>query len=447
MTSHIQRIFVAFTVCATVYGDDTWPQFRGPTGDGVSTERCPTEWSEETNVDWKAKIEGIAWSQPIVWKQHVYLTTAVSSKQPKPVKGDTSPGFSLFSGGGLSRVVGGGTPADIDVEWKLICLDYESGERKWEKSIQQGQPAIAIHRSNSYASETPITDGEHLYVQIAMSGLWCFDMDGNEVWSKKLPTAPIMFGWGSGASALLTKDTLVLVCDNERDSYLVAFDRKTGEELWRVERDEATNWSTPYLWKNEQRTEIVICGGGKTRSYDPDTGKVLWSVPGNGRSATTAVGNQNLVIVGSVTKSHGKSGALIAVKAGASGELELEHDSVAWSIPKKSPELSSPLLIGDFVYTLGQLNGAAHCFDAKTGELHFRERLPGAGVFTASPWTDGKHVFCLDGKGNTFVLDPGTELKLLRVNKLDGMFWSSPAIAGGSVLLRSVEHLYRVSEN
>ena len=441
----IQSVLTTLLCVSYTSGGDTWPQFRGPTGDGISLSDLPTEWSEEKNVDWKIEIEGIAWSQPIVWQQNVYLTTAIASEQTEPVKGDTHPGFSLFSGGGLSRVIDGGKPADIDVEWQLICLDLKTGDRRWEKVVHQGPPAIAIHRSNSYASETPMTDGKHVFVHLGMVGLWCFDTEGNEVWNKPLPTHPMMFGWGSGGSTILDEDSIFLVCDNEKDSFLVAFDKRTGDERWKVEREEASNWSTPYLWKNKLRSELVICGGRATRSYDPKSGEALWSIPANGRCSTTAVGNQDLVIVGSQARTTGKGGTLIAVKSGAAGEIKLDDDFVAWQLRKKSPELSSPLLMGDYVYTLSQHAGAIHCFDATTGDLHYRKRLPKAGVFTASPWTEGNNVYCLDGKGNTFVIEPGTELKLKNTNKLNGMFWSSPALVDDAVLLRSVNHLYRIS--
>jgi outer membrane protein assembly factor BamB len=281
-----------------------------------------------------------------------------------------------------------------------------------------------------------------------MAGVFCFDMKGNEVWKQALPPNPMQFGWGAGSSPLLNGESLYLVCDNERQSYVVAFDKQDGSERWRVERNESSNWSTPYFWRNNKRSELVICGGRKTSSYDPATGEVLWELPASGRCATTAVGDQNLLFIGSATRSTGSSGTLSAVRAGASGDLSKDTgDWVAWSLPKAAPQLSSPLLFQGCLYTLRQQGGIIACIDSATGKRHYRKRLPQAGGFTASPWVAGGHIFCLDENGRTFVVEPGPEFKTVATNKLNGMFWSSPAITDGSLLLRSVDHLYRISAN
>ena len=263
-----------------------WPQFRGPAGDGVSNLNVqPTRWAEDKSVDWKVKLEGVAWSQPIVWGDQVLVTTAVTDNQPKPRVGESGPGFRLFSREGLSRALSGGEPPDETYQWKLICLDLATGERRWERVVREAKPTIPIHRSNSYASETPVTDGKHICVYIAMAGVYCFDMDGREVWNKPLDVLPMQFGWGPGSSPLLHENTLYVLCDNEKGSYLLAIDKTNGLQRWRVEREESSNWSTPYLWRNRVRSELVTCGGKKTRSYDPATGQVLWELRASGRCA------------------------------------------------------------------------------------------------------------------------------------------------------------------
>ena len=437
---------VVAAVSLELNAQSSWPQFRGPRGDGHTASTHPTTWAEEQGVAWKKRIEGFAWSQPIIWDDKVIITTAVADTPQNPKQDDISPGFSLFSSQGLSRVLGGGTPADIQVRWDVLCLQLEDGDILWRTTIHSGRPPLAVHRSNSYASATPATDGHRVYVLVSMAGLWCLNLDGELLWNRELANRPMLYGWGAGASPTLYRDHLYVVCDNEEKSYLAAFDKLTGDPIWTVPRNENSNWSTPYLWNNRLRTELVVTGGTETRSYAPSDGELLWSFPADGRTATTATGNDDIVIVGSVTRSHGSTSTLAAVEAGAEGTLAKDDELVRWSISRSSPELASPLLVGQYVYTAGQLGGILRCFDALTGRQHYRKRLPDAGVFTASPWTDGNHVFCLSGRGNTYVLKPSHEFNLLATNSLDGMFWSSAASANGKLLLRSADHLYCVAQ-
>ena len=431
-----------------------WAQFRGPGGNGISPSAThPVEWAEDKNVAWKVAVEGVAWSQPIIWGDQILLTTAVTDKQPKPRKGEFGPGFRLFTREGISRSLYGGDPPNRTYQWKLICLDLSSGQRRWERLVRKAKPTIPTHRSNSYASETLVTDGEHVYVHIAMAGIYCFDMDGRESWNVPLDAYPMQYGWGTGSSPLLDGESLYLLCDNEEQSYLVALDKTNGRQRWRVEREELSNWATPYLWRNKERNELVTCGGRQTRAYDPATGKLLWKLDASGRCATTAVGDKDMLCVGSVTRSMGRTGDLTAVLAGASGNLSSEddgdvsHELIAWSHQRAAPQLSSPLLYQGYVYTLRQQGGIISCYDAATGKRLYHERLPNAGGFTASPWAAGDHVFCLDEDGNTFAIKTGPEFNVEAVSKLDGMFWSSAAIVEDALLLRSTEHLYCISEN
>ena len=204
---------------------DDWPQFRGR-GTGVAKDsRHPVTWAEDKNVAWKIPIEGVGWSQPIVRDGRVYLTTAVTKDQPKPKTGESGPGFNFFSAEGFSRSFLGGSAPDAEYTWKLICLDLNSGDRLWEKDVRKGNPTIPTHRSNSYASETPICDGQHIYVYVAMAGLYCFDLEGNEVWNKPFEARSIQYGWGTGSSPMLFCRTIYVQCDNEDDSFLVALNR------------------------------------------------------------------------------------------------------------------------------------------------------------------------------------------------------------------------------
>jgi len=468
-----------------VWGGD-WPQFRGPDGTGLSPEeKLPAEWAKDKNVLWKAKVPGYAWSSPVVWGDKVFVTTAVSDKQTKPRAG--------FGGGGFGRPEdmpenpkgerpkdrpkdrpggfppggrgGARKPPDAVYKWEVYCLDRGTGKVLWHQVAAEKKPTILIQSSNTYASETPVTDGERVYAYFGMTGVWCFDFTGKLVWSKDLGSYSMMMGFGTGSSPALDGERLFIQCDNEEKSFLVALDKKTGKELWRANREERSSWSTPFVWRNKQRTEVVCCGQ-RVRSYDPATGKVLWELGGMGgkegraagpggpggpggrggnRADATPVASDEMIYFG--CSGSFSSGPLFAVKAGASGDITLKEGStsnegVAWSRGDAGPSMASPLLYDGNLYVLEQRRMLS-CFDARTGKDAYRkERLPGAKSFTSSPWAyDGK-IFCLDEDGQTFVVQAGPAFKLLGKNKLDEMFWSSPAISSGALFLRGTDHLY-----
>lgn len=426
-----------------------WPQFRGH-GTGVAQNTShPLKWDEQTNIAWKTDVDGVGWSQPIIRDGRVYLTTAVTKDQPKPRVGESGPGFSLFSSEGFSRsFLGGGSPPNAEYTWKLLCLDLKTGQMIWDRVVRKGRPTIPTHRSNSYASESPICDGQHIYVYVAMAGLYCFDLTGKEVWMKPFEARSIQYGWGTGSSPMLFCTTIYVQCDNEDESFLVALNRSDGSERWRVKRDELSNWSTPYLWQHGNRREIITCGGNRIRSYENTTGRVLWELAADGRSATTAVGDHRRLYVGSVSRSMGASGTLFAIRAGAEGTLSVDDTSaeshIAWSVRRGAPEIASPLLYRDLLFTVSQSGGILNCFEAKTGTRLYRQRLPGAGGFTASPWAVADHVFFLDENGKTFVVAATPEFQLVETNPLEGMFWSSAAVGDNFLLLRSTQHLYGI---
>jgi outer membrane protein assembly factor BamB len=429
-----------------------WPQFRGLNGDGHSSEvNLPVQWAPDQHVAWKVKIPGVGWSQPVVWGDRVIVTTAVSDKQQKPNPRDWSPGDGL---GGLSAFLGSvRKPPNEEYRWKVICLDRATGTVVWEQDARTGNPTIAIHPRNSYATETPITDGERLIAYFGMAGVYCYDFSGKLLWSKDLGTYPLQMDWGTGSSPVLVENRIFVQCDNEKASFLVALDKQTGDEIWRVPRDEKSNWSTPYLWKNDQRTELVCAGGKKMRSYDPATGKIFWEMNGSGRCSSSPVGNRELLYVSSGDRLTGQRGVLAAIRPGASGDISLggaetTNEMVAWSVTLPGGRVASPLVVRDCLYLLDQQGGLIRCLNATKGTQNYRERLPGAAGFTASPWASEEKIFCLDQSGSTFVLQAGPEFKLLATNKLDDeIFWSSPAVAGSAILIRGVENLYCIEGN
>jgi outer membrane protein assembly factor BamB len=234
-------------------------------------------------------------------------------------------------------------------------------------------------------------------------------------------------------------------------AFLVALDKKTGDELWRLERDEKSNWSTPYIWKNKQRTELVVAGGTKLQSHNPENGKLLWEMDAAGRSSLTPVGDQELLYADSGDRRTGHRGPIVAVRVGASGDIspkegETSNEYVAWSASRRTPRVASPLLYEGCLYVLEQRRGEITCYDAKTGEEHYAERVEGASGFSSSPWASDGKIFCLDETELTVVLKADPEFEILTTNKLDDTFWSSVAVAGEKLLLRGVNHLYCIAK-
>lgn len=341
----------------------------------------------------------------------------------------------------------GGPPPDAIYTYEIHCLDRATGKPLWTETAAKQKPGIPTHRTNTYASETPVTDGERLYVYFGMVGLYCYDLSGKKLWEKKIGPYPMMAGWGTGSSPVLVGDLVCLQCDNEKESFLAAFDKKTGEEKWRVAREEKSTWATPFVWKNKNRTELVTNGMKKIVSYDPASGKVLWEIGGNtGRCSATPVGDAEMLYVGTGGGPQGL-GPLYAVKAGASGDITLKegettNSGIAWKISKGGPPMSSPLLWQGRLYMPQQGGGAITCLDAATGKELWKQRIPGASSFTSSPWASDGKIYCLDDSGATHVLDGGPEFKVLSKNPLGEACWSSPAIADGVIYLRTVDHLW-----
>ncbi|HVM47886.1 MAG TPA: PQQ-binding-like beta-propeller repeat protein [Candidatus Acidoferrum sp.] len=419
----------------------TWPQFRGPEGRGISTNTgVPADWSATENVLWKTNLPGRGWSSPIVWGDRVFVTTAVNSGPSEP------PRKGLYIGGERPDA------PRPEHEWKLLCLDLSSGKVRWEHLLHRGGPPDPIHLKNSYASETPVTDGEQVYVCIGNVGVCCVDFAGREVWSKPLEPHKMRMGWGTAASPVLGRGRLYVISDNEEQSCLLALDKRTGTEIWRVDRDEKSNWSTPCLWDNGRRTEIVTAGSGKVRAYDLD-GKLLWWLQGmSGITIATpyAAGGLLYVSSGFVVD---KARPIYAIRPGAAGDISLapgqtNNASIAWCQPQGAPYNPTTLVYDGRLYVLHDL-GLLSAYNARTGErLYDRERLPEGLHFTASPWACQGRIFCLNEDGVTYVVRAGDRFELLHTNKLadDDMCLATPALAGDRLLIRSAVRLYCIGK-
>jgi outer membrane protein assembly factor BamB len=419
-------------------GDGDWPAFRGPASRGVAADhpRLPSRWSATENVRWKVELDGRGWSSPIVWGRRVFLTSAITGTPLEdPRKG-------LYFGGNREE------PPETEVRWIVTCLDLDTGLTLWETQVASGPPPGPVHLKNSFASETPVTDGERIYAAFGNVGIFCLDMQGRRVWEHRRLPRPMRSGWGPAASPVLHRGRLYVVNDNEEDSHLAALDARTGAELWRVARDEKSNWSTPFVWENGLRTELIVPGSGRTRAYDLD-GHLFYEFGGGSEiTIATPYAAHGLLFVSSGFVLD-RSKPIWAVRPGGSGNVtladgETTNPAIAWSRGDAAPYNPTTLVYGDELYVIAD-RGLAACYDARTGAQHYRkERLPEGRAFTASPWAYNGLVFCGNEYGETFVLRAGPTFELLHRNLLaeDDMVMASPAIAGDRLLLRTDRRLY-----
>jgi outer membrane protein assembly factor BamB len=456
MTHALRKSLAAATsVAALLIADNAlaqtnWPQFRGGrAGVAADDPRLPDTWSATESVAWKVDIPGHGWSSPIVWGDHVFVVSAINTRAPVQTLRavDSYIGRSLggtMSGADISQ------PAD-EHRWVLYDVDFQTGKIRWERTLQAAVPRQPVHQKNSYASETPVTDGERVYVYLGYAGLFAFDMNGKPVWSHPLDPVKMRMGWGSAASPVLHDGRIYIVNDNEEKSYLAAFDARTGAQVWRTDREgEGSNWSTPFVWQNDLRTEIVTTGSKKVRSYDTN-GRLLWELSGmTSIHAVTPFASHGLLFVSSGYFSDTPR-PTYAIRPGATGDISLKPDQtssafVAWSSPTLASGYPSPLVLGNQYYTLLD-RGFLTSHDPTTGrEIYGRQRIaPDTGIFSASPWAYNQKIFAVSEDGDTFVMQAGPEFKLLGRNSLGEMTLASPAVANGSLIMRTATRLYRIT--
>ena len=414
-----------------------WTRFRGPNGDGVGQDdsRLPDTWSTTDNVKWSVDVPGWGWSCPVVWGNRVFLTTVVSDEE------NVAPSKGLYLGKGVRD------PAKGVHHWLVYCFDLNTGDELWKDEAHTGRPVVPRHPKSTYGTETPTTDGERLYVLFGDVGLYCYDLDGQPLWTHEIEPKKTFFDYGAAASPIIHDGQVIMVYDNQEESYIASFDAQTGEENWRTERDEKSTWATPFLWENELRTEIIVCGKKRNRSYSL-SGEELWSFDGGMSNLVIPspfVADDLLYITsGYVGDAHRP---VYAIKPGASGDITLGEDessneSIAWYLPKAGPYNPSPIVYRGLYYTLFD-RGFITCHDAQTGqEVYDKNRFAGGATFTASPWAYNGKLFCLSEDGDTYVVKAGPEFELLQTNSLGELCLSTPSVSQGCLLIRTASKLH-----
>jgi outer membrane protein assembly factor BamB len=421
--------------------DANWPQFRGPRGDGVAYgANLPVTWSTTSHVVWSCTIPGKGWSSPVVWGDRVFVTSAVG---PGSVE---APPEKLASVADHVR----GVTTTAEHQYMLHCVDWETGHVLWSRCAHKGVPPRPIHPKNTYASETPVTDGERVYAYFGNIGLFCYDPEGRRLWSRTWGSFKMGWNWGTSSSPVLHGDRLFVLNDNQEGSFLAALDKRTGEDIWRVDRDEMSNWTNPFVWQNQARTEIVTAGSGKVRSYDLN-GKPLWGLRGmSGVTVPTPFAADGLLYLASGC-AHSSLRPVYAIRPGAAGDISLPTGAtanayVAWCQRRAAPYVTSPLVYDGLLYVLLD-RGTLAAYDASTGqELYSGQRFTdGRAAFSASPWAYDGRIFCLTEAGETYVVEAGPEFRVLHVNRLDEAALATPAVARDSLIVRTLTRLYRIA--
>jgi outer membrane protein assembly factor BamB len=397
------KIFLLLLLSLPAFAQD-WPEFRGPSGQGHSDERnLPLTWSETSNVKWKAALPGKGWSSPAIQGDRIWLTTA------------TEDGKSL----------------------RVICVDRNTGNIRQNIEVFRLKSAAQTHQKNSHASPTPVLEGDKIYVHFGALGTACLTQTGEIIWKTKLDYDNGQHG--PGGSPVIYDNLLIVSCDGQTEQYVVALDKLTGKVRWRKYRQGAQAYTTPLIVRLPTGDQIISVGAFRTFAYEPRSGKEIWNVSyGDGFSnVPRPVFGHGMVFL--CTGFH--QPMLLAVRLDGKGDVTKSH--VVWMLKRGVSLTPSPLLVGDELYVVSD-NGIATCVDAKTGATHWQVRL--GGNHSASPlYADGR-IYFLSEEGESVVIAPGKEFKLLAKNQLDGATLASMAVSNGSIFVRSQTHLYRLSK-
>ena len=462
-------LLATVTALAALGAEPSWPQFRGADSNPVGSDaKLPSSWSKTENVEWSTPIPGRGWSSPIVTGGKVFLTSVTTDGPSKVPQTGTE-----YSNQYIAELMKQGLtvqqalakvnerdfelPQEVMLHYFLYCLDLKSGTVFWKKEFYVGRPPGGRHRKNSFTSETPVTDGKAVYVYIANLGLYGFDLKGRQQWSTPLEANPIYLEFGTGGSPALQGNQLLILSDNQKQQFLASFDKRTGKQLWRSSRDlgekragpdgpeqgpvARSGWTTPFVWINGLRTEVVTVGPTMAISYDLE-GRELWRLSGMAAAPVPSP----FAVNGLLYLNGGRGKPLFAVKPGGTGELAPEY--LAWKDQRGGTYLPTAVAFEGGVYSLNEV-GILTRFDAATGKVSYKTRLDGtgaAGDFTTSPWAYNGSIFCLSEEGKTYVVAAGETFAVRHVNSLDEMAMATPAMVGDRLLVRTDSRLYSIRQ-
>lgn len=434
------RLLIAFLCSFLLVGmveataaDEGWPQWRGPLGTGAAPHSDPpVEWGEAKNVRWKVALPGKGHSTPIVWGDRIFLTTAVPYGEMLPPKHSTAPGTH------------DGVPVTQRHEFVVLAVNRRDGKILWQKTVHKKLPHEGGHYTGSLASNSAVTDGTHVIAFFGSHGLYCLGMDGTVKWQKQFGEMQTKHGHGESASPVLHEDLVFVNWDHDGPCFVAAYDKATGQQRWKVDRDEETSWSSPIMVENDGQAMLIVAGTNRVRAYEPATGKVIWECGGlSSNIVATPVAGAGMLFAGS---SYEKK-ALLAIRLDrAKGDIT-GSNRIAWTRNRGTPYVPSPLLYGDSLYFLTHYQGIMSRVDAVTGTDNPGPfRLGSMGNIYASPVAGGGRVYVTDLDGKTIVMSHADKPEVLAVNVLDEEFAASAAIVGRELFLRGKTYLHCIAD-
>ena len=437
--------FILIIVSIITARAQNWPQFRGPGATGVTEGQTkPVKWDASTsqNVRWKTPIPGLAHSSPVVWGNKVFVTTAVSSA----AKDETR--FGLY--GEVEPV-----KDDPRHAWKVFAIDKSTGKILWEQTAFDGMPKVKRHPKSTHADSTPATDGKYLIVNFGSAGLYAYDLNGKLLWKQDLGVLDSGwfydpdYQWEYGSSPTIYKDLVIVQADIQKNSFIAAYDIKTGKQVWKTPREEIPSWGSPTVYEGKQRAELITSGAKAIRSYDPATGKELWRLgPMSEITTPTPFVAHDLIFV---TSGYAPIQPIYAIRPGGSGDLTLKDgkessEFIAWSKQRGGPYMPTPIVYGDLLY-ICSIQGVLTAYNAKTGERVYQERLGGTGgAFTASPVASDGKIYFSSEDGDVFVVKAGPKYELLAKNPVGEVMMATPAISDNLLIVRTISHLFAFGE-
>jgi len=415
-----------------------WPQWRGPDATGFSTNgNPPVEWSETNNVKWKIEIPGRGHSTPIIWEDMVFITTAVQTDQK--VEKETPPESETTD----RRGPPGRQPEYVN-DFVVMAINRNDGSVLWKTTLCQELPVDGTHEYGSWASNSSVTDGEHLYAYFGSRGLYCLDFDGNVLWSRDFGQMEKVMSFGEGSSPALYKDKIVIVWDHQGDSFLYIINKNTGKDIKKIPRDEGSSWASPVIVHVNGQDQVITSATGKIRSYDLETGEIIWECSGMTRNVIpNPIVGQNMVYL----MSGFRGNALKAIDLSkAKGDIS-DSEALIWEYNQHTPYTPSALLANGRLYFLRSNNGELTCLDATDGKENYSlQKLEGTGTVFASPVGVQDRLYVSSESGTTYVIKQGPTFEILAKNTLDDGNFASLAIVGDELFIRGFQYLYCLSE-
>lgn len=422
-----------------------WPQFRGPNASGVADGKpLPTRWDVPKNesILWKTPTPGLGFSSPVIWGDQIFLTTSVS-------EGDKQASLRVGLYGDIAPVTD-----DTPQSFRVLCLDKNTGKILWDKEAFNGVPKIKRHTKASHANCSPATDGKHVVAFFGSEGLYCYSTSGELLWKKDFGVLDSGYyvapdaQWGFASSPVIHGDKVLLQCDVQKDSFVAAVNLKDGSFVWKTPRDEVPTWSTPTVHVAPGRSQMIVNGYKRIAGYDLNTGKELWWMKGGGDiPVPTPIIAHNLIYI---TNAHGALAPIYAIRPTAEGDISLGADEtknshIEWAHLRTGNYMQTPLVYGDMLYACRD-SGILACYDARTGDKKYRERLADGTGFTASPVAGDGKIYFTSEEGDVYVIRTGEKFELLSKNSLGDISMATPAISNGTIFFRTRGHLIAVGE-